>query len=177
MSSERQIDANRANGAKSHGPVTPEGKAICSQNGIRHGLLAKTILLDDESRTRFGLLVETLRREYQPRNETEFGLVDTLAVTRWRQMRVWALETSAVNQRIRTMAENNEQIVQKDEADGGDSTARAANAYRQLCDDSNFLELMARYETRFDRQFNRTLDRLMRLRAKNDFATQTQLDE
>jgi hypothetical protein len=148
MSSQDQIDANRINGAKSHGPVTSEGKAIVAKNGIRHGLLAKTVLLNDESRPRFQLLLDTLREEFQPRNEIELGLVDTLAITKWRQMRVWALETSAVNDKITLLAKDSEQ---------SDPTALAATAYRLMSDESNFLQLMARYDTRFDRQYKPNL--------------------
>lgn len=38
MASKRQIEANRANAAKSTGPQTSAGKAIASRNAYRHGL-------------------------------------------------------------------------------------------------------------------------------------------
>ena len=46
MPSDRKIAANRANGALSRGPKTPEGKARSARNSLKHGLLARAILLE-----------------------------------------------------------------------------------------------------------------------------------
>ena len=55
--SEAQRAAARANGAKSNGPVTPEGKERSSQNAVTHGLLARSLTLSDGARIRADHLV------------------------------------------------------------------------------------------------------------------------
>jgi hypothetical protein len=45
MTSFRQIEANRRNALRSTGPKTGEGKQRASQNAVRHGLTAETVII------------------------------------------------------------------------------------------------------------------------------------
>src|SRR5438132_12459599 len=94
MSSQRRIDASRANGAISHGPVTPEGKLICSQNATRHGLTANTVVLTNESHDKFEALMQNYIEELRPASPIQMDLVEQMSVAKWRQRRVWSAETA-----------------------------------------------------------------------------------
>jgi hypothetical protein len=153
MSSQRRIEASRANGTKSRGPVTPEGKAVSLRNRTRHGLLARSVVLEGENRVLFYRLFNDLHEEFGPATAVENALVETLAVASWRQMRIWGIEKAGLDY----------QISKQDEP--VDPPTKAALAFQTLSDGSRSLELINRYETRYDRQFNRALARLISLRA------------
>ena len=89
MSTTKQIAAARANGDPSKGPVSAHGKRSSSRNSLRHGLLARTVVLEEESTHRFRELLHALMDEFQPASATQIMLVETMAVARWRQLRIW----------------------------------------------------------------------------------------
>lgn len=155
MPSDRKAQASRKNGAKSRGPITPEGKRRSSQNRRRHGLLAKTIVLAAEQPERFTRLLTSLCNEFEPQTPVEMALVETMAVARWRQMRIWSMEKANLEHEIRNRT------------DSADPATQAALAFRDLTDQSRSMELMNRYESRYDRQFTRALSRLCELRSGN----------
>src|SRR5687767_12832283 len=78
MSSRRRILASRANGAKSLGPKTTEGKCRASQNALRHGMAAETLVLTNESRSRFEALLAAYIERFQPRDEVEADLIEEI---------------------------------------------------------------------------------------------------
>jgi hypothetical protein len=156
MRTERQKQAARANGAKSRGPITPEGKLASSRNASTHGILSGTVVLQGESEERFHALLADLHAELQPQTTVEFALVENMAVARWRQMRIWGIEKANMEQQMRAQVE---QGVGEDE----DNATRCALAFRALGDDSRSLELINRYESRFDRQYLRAHRRFLEL--------------
>src|SRR5579863_1044232 len=85
-------NTSRLNGAKSKGPVTPEGKIRSSQNSLRHGLCSAQVVLPHEDRSQFEALRESYLDRFQPADQPEADLVETLASARWRLNRVPGIE-------------------------------------------------------------------------------------
>jgi hypothetical protein len=154
MSTPKQIAASRANGAKSKGPVTPQGKRNSSRNATRHGLLAETVVLEAENTGRFLELLESLIDEHQPQTPTETMLVDTIAVARWRQDRIWGMQKVAFDHDIASC----------DAAES--SPLRAVLALRASPESIRTHELLLRYEIALDRQISRALLRLHQLQDR-----------
>ena len=153
MSSQRRINASRRNGARSRGPKTEAGKQTSSRNSLRHGLLAKTVLLDEEDEPAFIQLLVTLEEEHQPTTQTERDLVETMGIARWRILRLWAMERA-----------NLQEEISKDDTPDRDASTRAALAFRKLSDESRSADLLGRYETRYDRQYYRAFNLLLKMR-------------
>ena len=93
MTSLKQIEANRLNGRKSTGPITPKGKDRSRCNAVRHGLTAKTVIGALEDAEDYKSFEAAILTDLSPRGALENELVLRLASLLWRLRRALAMET------------------------------------------------------------------------------------
>ncbi len=92
MSTPAQFAANRANAQLSSGAKTPEGKATSSLNAVKTGLTGRTVLLPTEDAAAYTAHIARFEAEWQPATDAERALVQSLADTEWRLLRIPGLE-------------------------------------------------------------------------------------
>jgi hypothetical protein len=96
MTSIVQLEANRKNAQKSTGPKTPQGKSRAGRNALKHGILSKHLLLEDETAQEFDALLGGLQAALHPVGELEHVLVERIAITLWRQKRLVRAEAATI---------------------------------------------------------------------------------
>jgi len=92
MSTPAQIAANQQNAQLSTGPTTPEGKAKSSHNAVKSALTGQTVLLPTDDVAAYTALVERLVKKHNPADDDERSLVQSIADTEWRLLRIPELE-------------------------------------------------------------------------------------
>src|SRR4029077_4861046 len=149
----------RINGAKSHGPKTPEGKEASSRNAIKHGMTARnTYILECESKQDFQEFHAEHSAIHQPATPPEKELVEQMAIARWRIRRFVNAETVIIDCEI----VRNRDKVEKEFATLG-CGVHVAMAIRSLADESRCLSLMSRYEARHQRTHDKAYAALREL--------------
>jgi len=170
MSTLNKAESARINGAKSRGPVTPEGKKRSSLNAVRHGLLAKSICLTNEDPEKFKELLQDYLTRLQPTDNVELRLVEQLASAAFRLERFAGTETALFDLEMDTQAPQIEKQFKKI-----DHASTFALAFKSLADNSKSLQLYLRYETTISRQYDRALKQLLTLRAKFPIPTEAEI--
>jgi hypothetical protein len=149
MTSELKSATSRANGAKSHGPITPEGKEISSQNALTHGFTSKkTIVLKCENDGEFQEMLGFYAETYQPGSPVERDLVHEMVACRWRMERIRLIETQLID------SEMDRELPEGETPE--DPGYQLAFAFRRLVDESRAISLASRYESRLHRIHERT---------------------
>jgi hypothetical protein len=143
MTSDRRKKSSRANGAKSHGPTTPEGKKRSSQNALQHGLLARCLLFSGEDAANFQILMQNHERRFQPADGIEFGIIEEMCAAYWRLHRVWTIETHTLEHQFSIQPQ-------------GEPFVRLINASHELAALPG-TALMQRYETRLQNMYARAI--------------------
>jgi hypothetical protein len=93
MTSLRQIESNRRNSQRSTGPKTQSGKARSSQNAVRHGLTAETVIGPLEDPADYRAFEQAVTTAYDAETAVERELVLRLASLLWRLRRATSVET------------------------------------------------------------------------------------
>jgi len=97
MTTEARILANRLNAQKSTGPNTPQGKAVVSQNALKHGLSARHDVITTESQADFDLHRDALLAELAPQGPMESILADRIVSLSWRLKRADLIQNQAID--------------------------------------------------------------------------------
>ena len=155
MSSQRRIDSSRANGALSHGPKTPHGRALSEAAHITHGLNSRRTVLGHESEEEFRAMHEAYVIYFQPETRAEFDLLDEFVAARWRLLRITGIETALFDLEL-----DQQEIAVKDKFIVCDVETRSALAFKALCDESRAIGVLNRYEGRIRRTHDRLFKRL-----------------
>ena len=138
----------------SRGPVTEEGKRRSALNGIRHGLLAKCVVLENEKRENFEELFQQHIDRLDPQGGMELGFLEKMAAADWKLRRLWAIETQMFNDSVNA------------ESDTVGELKRIESAFAKLAETQKF-NVLQRYETRLDRIYHRQLRSLLELRKES----------
>ena len=150
MSSLKRILSSRANGARSQGPVTLEGKQRSSQNALAHGLLARCTLMRGESPDALQALFNQYVERLGPTDGVELNMLQEMVAATWRLRRVWAIETRTFDNHVAAQT-------------AGDRLDRMTAAFADLAAKPP-AALLHRYETRLHLIYHRALQNLLLLR-------------
>ena len=151
MATEKQIRANRENSKKSTGPISPEGKAIVSQNAIKHGVLSSASLLPDENFDMFQTLQDKMLSYYQPVGGREEALVDRIISYMWRLRRLFQIEAWSL--KPDHWLDHTEKNIEK----------MIANRF---ISQANQLLVLSRYESSIERMMARAIQELEYVQSK-----------
>ena len=102
--SQKRAGANRKNALRSTGPKTARGKRAVRWNALKHGLLAKEVVIragdGEESQEEFDALLARLGDDLQPVGTIEEMLAEKVAVCYWRLRRVVRCEVGEIRKHL-----------------------------------------------------------------------------
>ncbi len=174
MATQPQLLANRLNSLKSTGPRTIQGKAVASQNSVKHGLSAERDVITSENQADFDLYRQQLLDELNPASPMESILAERIVTLSWRLKRVGrfqnqAIDTLNANQTNDPFKKLTQSLFR---SVAGESPSDAAGSNGELAlgrlavkdfADARVLERLLMYERRLESSLYKTLLEFQRL--------------
>jgi hypothetical protein len=105
MSTQAQIKANRRNAKKSTGPKTDKGKAAVSQNAVKHGLFAESVITG-ENPAEYAAFHDNMLVELAPVGMMELMLAERVVNLWWRLRRAERMQNEVIEDKIENRVTN-----------------------------------------------------------------------
>ena len=156
MATAAQIAANRANAQHSPGPKSADGKARSSQNNFRHGFRSQSVLLPGDDPAEYEALLEELTDHFEANGLTEERFIREMADAEWRLRRVRAHQEDLLTAKIEELAQRHPDAT---------PVRLQALAFEALHSETCFAQFL-RYESKFERQYERAYNGWMLTREK-----------
>ena len=160
-----QIAASRANGQKSLGATTPEGKCKTQTAHMTHGFRASHMAIHSEDHTQYNGHLDAYLHHYNPIGKVEIDLVSLVALNMWQVMRNSAIEVALFDLEVAAIDAN--------DLDGQfktmDQYGRLALAFKKSAGE-NVHELLRRYKTSAERAYHRALQAIENMQAARQSA-------
>jgi hypothetical protein len=171
MATQAQIIANRRNAQRSTGPLTPRGKALASQNSLKHGLLARRNVIAPESQADYDFYKDQILGELNPLTPIESMLADRIICLSWRLKRAVLTQNQAIDALLQRNSSNplaklaqSFPLIFPDNAQtpADDHLALGRVSIKDLSN-SRVTERLLMYERRIEYSLYRTIQELQRL--------------
>lgn len=175
MASEKQIEANRANGRKATGK--PRNTNRSRLNAVDHGLLAMGVTEIDDADCYVELL-HKLREQFEPIGELENYLVERMALCMIRVRRSVRLEseaiTAALHPQRRSKSKSDEQMEQQLVEMMGETSIIDRGFQCTVTNEivATLTDVFGRYESSNERRLFRVIQELERLQILRTKSTQ-----
>ena len=171
MATPAQTLANQTNAQHSTGPATPAGKAVSSRNHLNHGFRSATVLLPGDDPAEYAALLIELSDHFSPTDLSELRFVREMADAEWRLRHVRSHTESALARHILTLSGQHPALHPHDL-----QSLAVETLHQTGCSYATWL----RYETKFERQYDRAYNAWGRYQAtkrresaaENDLAIQ-----
>jgi hypothetical protein len=147
-----RVAAGRANGLKSRGAKTPEGKAASARNAITHGFSSDAVVLSSEDEDSYNQLRTDYRNHYKPTNPVEEQMIDDIVMAKWRHFRLVNIERTTLEMETQAVAQDvNARFFEPN------SHIRVSVAYRSVEEKDRLFSAINRHAARLAREYRQAI--------------------
>jgi hypothetical protein len=173
MSTDAQVNANRENAQKSTGPVTAEGKAVVSQNAVKHGLFAVQDVLSTENQAEFDSMREQMLGDLAPVGPMETLLAQRAFSLAWRLKRAETMQAQVTEDMVESHIIHEQVSLgrqkPKDPRYAPEYLVLGRIAKKDWCG-SRLIERLFEYERRIEGSLYKTIAKLRALQVMRQMA-------